>query len=156
MKLKNKVFGALSAAYGRLKLRWKILLSYTLILVLLVIGLGIVTFWQKSVLVEDKFLTAVSGSLDQLATHISYRMQIVISSSEIVSWNSDLRRILTYQDKPYPLARQIDDIQIAKDTLLTIRANRDVLSVRLFMRGEGLLSRERDTFFSMGEIEDLS
>ncbi len=156
MKNAYMILASVGRLYGRLKLRWKILFSYMLLLVLLVISLGIAALWQTSRLVDDRFLTAVSSALNQLGIHLSYRMQIVVNSSEIVAWNNDLLRILKYESGTYPLARQIDDIQIVKDILMTVRSNRDVLSVRLYMPEDSLLSRERSTFFPLSEIEGMS
>ena len=147
------MFRKLSIAYGSLKLRWKILLSYLLLMVLLVVSLGFAAMWQTSRAVDEKLLTAISGSLDQLGVHISYRMQIVINSSEIVAWNNDLLRILKYGAGEYPLAKQIDDIQVLKDILMTVSANRDVSTIRLYMPDTTLLSRERSTFFPLSDIK---
>lgn len=152
----SKSIGRLSRAYGRLQLRSKILLSYILLLVLLVVSLGIAALWQTSRLVDDKLLTAISGSVRQLGVHISYRMQIVINSSEMLSWDNDLRRILAYDQDAYPLSRQIDDIRVARERLLSVRLNRDVSAVRLYIRNGTLLSRERDTFFPLAELEEQS
>lgn len=141
--------------YGRLRLRAKVFLSYALLLLALVMSLGFAALWQMSDLVNDKFLSTVSGSLRQLATHVSYRMQIVGNSTEMLSWDNDLRRILAYDRDEYSLASQIDDIQIARDIVLSVKLNEDVSGVRLYLRNPGLLSQERETFFPIQDIEHL-
>jgi two-component system sensor histidine kinase YesM len=143
----------LSRYYGHLKLRWKLLLIHLGVLGLSVVIIAVFVFVQVSETLEEKYLAAISSSVEQLSANLSYRLQLAYDTTQVTAWDSDLQRIAGYRDEEYPIDQQVRDIRTLRGLLSDAATLDHVHDVRLYLKHESIHTRERQRVFPLEGLD---
>jgi len=150
----RKLYAWPGAFLRNLNIRYKLLLSYLVLIFLPLSALAILTYHRSSEVVSSNMIDISSQTLEQANTTLGYIFQNAIKSSNIVSSNRFVHDALLKHRSDYDYNEQIDDFNQLKDYLTSIQFDQNVYRIRLYTEGETLYSNENVNLFSLHQIRN--
>ncbi|HZG78045.1 MAG TPA: sensor histidine kinase [Paenibacillus sp.] len=150
----RKLYEWPGAFLRNLNIRYKLLLSYLVLIFIPLSALATLTYSRSSEVVSSNMIDISSQTLEQANTTLGYLFQNAIKSSNIVSSNRTVHDALLKHRSGYDTNEQIDDFNQLKDYLTSIQFDQNVYRIRLYTEGETLYSNENVNLFSLHQIRN--
>jgi two-component system sensor histidine kinase YesM len=139
--------------FNNLKIKYKLLLSYVLLILLAVLTLTSLAYYKTSGMIEERVVESTKKSFEQANTFITYKLNSVKDVSSILFLNRELNQTLAKEGPDYKLAEQIDDYHKLLEIIRSVQtSSREIFSIRLYADNEAIYTRENRTIMNMSEI----
>jgi two-component system, sensor histidine kinase YesM len=145
-----------AAKYTRnLTLRRKLLLSYFILIFSPLVILTIVSYNIVSKGYENKILYSASQSFDQAHEFLNYKINNLVSTSDIIYFNDTVQSVLSSNYASYidDVFQQNKDMLKLSDFLAQFKNNGDIYRASLYVPGWMIFSNQNINFFNMAEFE---
>ncbi len=133
---KSRSFNFLMIHFNNMSLRRKIVLSYFLFIFLLIgtLSMTIYTVISRTILEQNTF--SFSQSFQQANSYLTYKLQSVSSSSDMLIYNVTLNSILSRDMDDYSHMQQIADSKAILELLKNMQENDDIKLARIYVPDE--------------------
>lgn len=140
---------------NNINLRTKLMLTYSILIVIPMSVLTFIYYNQISKTVEDLVLFSAKQNFEQTISFLDYKISKVIDISNIISVDKNLISILTKDINTYEITEQVRDAHEINAVYLTpYQKENDVYRLRLFVRDELIYSNERVNIFGFRDIKE--
>ncbi len=133
---------------GDVKIRWKIFLSYVVLICVTVSAIGWFAIRSLTGMDEDRYIEALTGAMDRLAADIDNRLTVVEEAVAVLVWQTELRNILSKQIEGYTFSEQMQDMETLEKIIKAYPLN---ASVTIYTDSAAVYARERVNIFPKAE-----
>jgi two-component system sensor histidine kinase YesM len=150
----NALWRWLSLLDSRTSLRRKLLVAFTLIVLVPSIAIGFFSYRKSSSIIQDQTSRAYMEALRQTSINLSYRLTEVENISYIVYTNDRLQEMLRRANtQELTIGEVIDDYKSIKDILYNLEKSRNIFRIRLLVPGSALYTTENISLFGLSDDE---
>ncbi len=139
---------------GDAKLKYKMLLSYIVLIIVPIFVIATIIFNQCA----NQLITNVSYSAEQGYTQtqsfLEYKLSKIMLSSNMVFTNPVINEIMMRPLEGYNLIDQISDMEQLREQLQSYEDKEDVYRVRLYVRDELIYAQDNKNIFSTGGVAE--
>ncbi|PYI51582.1 cache domain-containing sensor histidine kinase [Paenibacillus flagellatus] len=147
-----KAFPKIRRGFHNLRIKYKLLLSFGLLLSIAVGTISYVSYHKTSSMIEHNVVQATKSAFEQANQFIAYKLNNAKDLSGMLFMDESLNRILGKGGAGYALNDQLDDYGELQSIVRTAQNSRDVFSIRLYVNNAAIYARENMTFFDMADI----
>jgi two-component system, sensor histidine kinase YesM len=154
----------LSGSLKSMTIKGKLLLSYFIMIFLSLGLLATISYFTVSSDLESKIQHSTSQSFDQAYTFLSYIVNTMIDSSDVVYFNNDVQTVLTRNKEAYEydLVQQNIDMLKLDQFLDSFKNSEEIYRVGLYLPGwvaysnQGVNFLNLDTFLNTSDYKNLA
>lgn len=138
---------------GNLKLIYKMLLSYLILILVPIFVLTTIVFNRCA----DQLISNVSYSAEQgyeqTRSFLEYKLSKILLASNMIFTNQTINDIMMRSLENYDLIEQISDMEKLRELLQSFEDKEDVYRVRLYVRDELVYSNDKVNIFPISTAE---
>ncbi len=138
---------------GNLKLIYKMLLSYLILILVPIFVLTTIVFNRCA----DQLISNVSYSAEQgyeqTRSFLEYKLSKILLASNMIFTNQTVNDIMMRSLENYDLIEQISDMEKLRELLQSFEDKEDVYRVRLYVRDELVYSNDKVNIFPISTAE---
>lgn len=137
-----------SHLFLNLKLKYKLLLSY---FVLISLPLGILTtlsYQSVSKAMEEKMIYSATQAFEQTDSFLSYELTNIVSVSDALATDKTVNEILRKEKQTYEIPQQIADASYLTRFFSGFQKKDDVFKIRLYVSDRVMYSEEKKNLFN--------
>ncbi len=145
-------------AFGRIPIKRRLMLSFT-VLLLLPMGLSYVLIIRNaSVLIRQEVLLSTRRIVLNAANNMQARLQEAVAAGQVVCASTEVLGALKQlsRDAPYPLTEQLADYRAIDELLGTLQSTHGLYRLRLYVPGEPIYKNQRMNFFPLSDVRGLA
>ncbi|WP_051251507.1 sensor histidine kinase [Paenibacillus harenae] len=132
-----------------LSLKRKLLLSYSLLIIIPLMTVSLYSFSKISELMHEKATYSAVQSFNQTHSYLSYKLYKIISASDLIATDKRVNEVLSKSKSDYPLLEQVTDMSDMVRYLSSFKDKEDISNVRLFVQDGLVYSEEGRNLFNM-------
>ncbi|MBD0378993.1 cache domain-containing sensor histidine kinase [Paenibacillus sedimenti] len=143
---------SLGQAYRNLKLKHKLMLLNSLLILISLSILSYMSYKQGSERVNTEVLFSTKQVLEQTDSFLTYKLGKIIEISDSIVLDSHMNDMLSRPVDQYSLSEQLRDFQNLSLNFSSFQKVDDIVRIRLFIHDDLIYSNEEQMFFKLSEF----
>ncbi|RPF42328.1 two-component system sensor histidine kinase YesM [Hydrogenoanaerobacterium saccharovorans] len=131
-----KRFNLVKIFFRDMQLKYKLILSFLVLIIVPLVVQNVVTFGKISQVLEERIIFSASQVFAQTTDFVTYKINKIIDISEQIAVNESVKSMLEKPLTDYPLEEQYEDIDKMRGYLSSFRNVEDIYNVCLYVRDE--------------------
>ncbi len=142
----------LIALFRNLKLKYKLLLFNSLLIIITLGILSYISYQESSKTLNAEVLYSTKQVFSQTDSFLSYKLSNIIDVSDALAVDSNLNEILSRDESDYELSEQLKDFQNLSLNLSSFQNNDDIYRIRLFIPDYMIYASEEVNFYPLSKF----
>jgi len=131
-----KRFNLVKIFFRDMQLKYKLILSFLVLIIVPLVVQNVVTFGKISQVLEERIIFSASQVFAQTTDFVTYKINKIIDISEQIAVNESVKSMLEKPLTDYPFEEQYEDIDKMRGYLSSFRNVEDIYNVCLYVRDE--------------------